>query len=378
MYQGKRKMKILTLTPWYPNPENKTNGTFVKEQSFAIVEHLGYDVVVISPFATKKGNYEIINNEVKIGKATLREILVPYKPEMTIFDKYLKRSSAVKRGFKSLEFKPDIFHVHEYQMVSIAKSLMPKIPVILTEHSTTLSNLGIKKNFARKAFDSSDFVIAVSQYQKEKILSLTEKANVIVVNNFVDDVFLSTQRSIKDRDSTRLISVGGLIERKGFPILIEALSMLEKKFELTIVGDGPKMNELKSLADKLKVSDRIVFKGALGREEVSRELSKSDIFVSASKIETFGIAILEALAVGMPVVTYDNGGISDFMKDFCGIVVSEYTPRAFLDAIKKIDDNLDSYNSQQIKEYVRTNFSSYAFARKVKDIFEGAINKKKR
>ena len=368
-------MNVLVLTPWYPNPENKTNGIFVKEQSIALVKYLGYDVVVIAPFASKKGNYEIIIKETKIGKATLREILVPYKPEITIFDKYLKRKHAVKKGFKNLNFKPDVFHVHEYQMVSIAKFLMPEIPIILTEHSSTLSDLGIKKNLARKAFELSDFTIAVSQYQKEKISSLSRKANVVVVNNFVDDAFLSTQRVVKDRNITKLISVGGLIEKKGFSILIEMLSALEKKFELTIVGDGSQMNELRALNDKLEVSDRVFFKGTLSKREVSKELAKSDIFVSASKIETFGIAILEALAVGIPVVTYNNGGINDFMKNFCGIVISEYTPNAFEDAIRKIDANYDSYNSQEIKEYVRTNFSSLAFAKKVKDIFKNAINK---
>jgi len=370
-------MKILTLTPWYPNPENKGAGIFVKEQMSVIAKYGNHDVFVIAPFSTNK-IVQINVNKVEFEKGSLTEILVPYKIEKTIFDKFLKRKSAIKKGFAELNVKPDLFHVHEYQMVPIAKSLISNIPVILTEHSTTLSsNLGIKKYLARRSFKVANIVIAVSSYQRDRILSIEPHANVRIVNNFVDDIFLTANKIKRNDNLIKIVSVGGLIERKGFSFLIRALSNLKEKFTLTIVGDGPQKEELKALVKELKLEDRVTFTGALGKEGVVKNLSESDIFVSASKIETFGIAILEALAVGLPVVTYDNGGIRDFMKDFCGVIVDNYTSDAFAKAINFLIQNISKYNSLAIKNYIIDNFSEKVFIQKIEEIYSEIMSEGK-
>lgn len=362
-------MKVLTFTPWYPNPENNGAGVFVKEQVSAIAKYGENDVIVIATFPTNKFR-EIDVKKTKFENGSLTEILVPYKPEKTIFDKFLKRRSAVKSGFKEINIKPDIFHVHEYQMVPIAKSLLPNVPIILTEHSSTLSsNLGIKKYFVRNAFNNADTVIAVSEYQKDRILSIKQDVEVLVVNNFVDDIFLNAKKVNREDKEIKIISVGSLIEKKGFKILINAIAKLDQRFSLTIVGDGLQRDELKLLVKDLKLEDRIFFTGALDRSSVLKKLTESDIFISASKIETFGIAILEALAVGLPVLTYDNGGIRDFMTDSCGIIVTEHTVEAFVNAIKVLVNNIDKYDPLKIKDYVANNFSSKIFARKINEIY---------
>jgi len=372
-------MKILTLTPWYPNPENKGAGIFVKEQMSVIAKYGNHDVFVIAPFSSNK-IVQINVNKVEFEKGSLTEVLVPYKIEKTIFDKFLKRKSAIKKGFAELNFKPDLFHVHEYQMVPIAKSksLISNIPIILTEHSSTLSsNLGMKKYLARRSFKGANIVIAVSAYQRDRILSIEPHANVRIVNNFVDDIFLTANKIKRDDNLIKIISVGSLIEKKGFSLLISALASLEEKFTLTIVGDGPQKEELKALVKELKLEDRVIFTGALNKEGVVKNLSESDIFVSASKIETFGIAILEALAVGLPVVTYDNGGIRDFMKDFCGVIVDNYTSEAFAKAINFLIQNISKYNSLAIKNYIINNFSEKVFIQKIEGIYSEIMSEGK-
>ncbi len=371
-------MKILTLTPWYPNPENKGAGIFVKEQVSAIAKWGGHDVFVIATIPTSKF-VEIDVKSTKLEKGSLTEILVPYKPEKTIFDKFLKRKSAIKKGFSKIDIKPDLFHVHEYQMVPIAKSLIFDIPIILTEHSTTLSaNLGIKKYLARSAFKNADVVIGVSSYQKDKILSIYKKANVLVVNNFVNDIFLEPLKEERKDGKIKIISVGNLVERKGFKLLINAMTKLDQRFSLTIVGDGPQKEKLRSLVNELKLENKVSFTGSLDRISVLNKLTESDIFVSASKIETFGIAILEALAVGLPVVTYDNGGVRDFMIDSCGIIVTDYTVEAFVKAINGLLNNLDNYNPLKIKNYVIDNFSAKAFSQRVNEIYDKILKEAKR
>lgn len=366
------KMKILTLTPWYPNPANNGAGTFVKEQMSVIAKYGEHDVIVIATFPTNKFS-EIDVKSTKLEKGSLTEILVPYKPEKTIFDKFMKRKSAIKKGFAKINsLKPDLFHVHEYQMVPIARSLISDVPIILTEHSSTLSaNLGIKKYLAISAFKKANVIIAVSEYQRNKILSLEKNAKVFVINNFVDDIFLNAKKVIRvDNNEIRIISVGNLIDKKGFKFLINVTSKLDQRFSLTIVGDGPQKEELRVLVNELKLENKVFFTGSLDRISVLKKLTESDIFVSASKIETFGIAILEALAVGLPVVTYDNGGVRDFMTDSCGIIVTDYTTEAFVNSINVLVNNINEYDPLKIKNYVIKNFSAEKFAEKLNKIYK--------
>ncbi|MGC9219277.1 MAG: glycosyltransferase, partial [Athalassotoga sp.] len=166
--------------------------------------------------------------------------------------------------------------------------------------------------------------------------------------------------------------------KKGFKLLINAISKLDQRFSLTIVGDGPQKEELRSLVNELKLENKVSFTGSLDRISVLNKLTESDIFVSASKIETFGIAILEALAVGLPVVTYDNGGVRDFMTDSCGIIVNEYTTEAFVKAINDLVNNLDNYDPLKIKNYVINSFSSKTFSQRVDEIYDKVLKEVER
>jgi glycosyltransferase involved in cell wall biosynthesis len=84
---------------------------------------------------------------------------------------------------------------------------------------------------------------------------------------------------------------------------------------LLIIGDGPDKPKLQDLARTLHVADRAVFLGNIPDETKFHLLNIADIYVSAASHEGFGLVFLEAMAVGLPIISYDSGGHTDFLSD---------------------------------------------------------------
>lgn len=118
---------------------------------------------------------------------------------------------------------------------------------------------------------------------------------------------------------TRYIAgVGRLVQNKGFDVLIEAYSRARDRLggaQLVIAGDGPERESLAVLARELGVGESVVFTGALPRAQVRRLLDGALAQVVPSRVEAFGIVILEGWRSGIPVIATNRGGPADFMSD---------------------------------------------------------------
>jgi glycosyltransferase involved in cell wall biosynthesis len=125
------------------------------------------------------------------------------------------------------------------------------------------------------------------------------------------------------RGPLRLVAVGRFVRVKGYDLLLPALSVLRDRqvqFTIDIVGSGPEETALRAAADRLRLSDRIRWMGP--DADVPRVLADADIFVTATRAETFGIAVLEAMAVGLPVVAPAVGSLPELiLDDETGILV---------------------------------------------------------
>jgi glycosyltransferase involved in cell wall biosynthesis len=117
-------------------------------------------------------------------------------------------------------------------------------------------------------------------------------------------------------DEVLLITVGRLVARKGLHQLIALMDRLRtEKVRLLIIGTGPQMAALKEDCQRRGIEDKVVFTGHVEDEEKFRLLDQSDIFVSTSQHEGFGLLFVEGMASGLPVVCYDHGGQTDFLED---------------------------------------------------------------
>jgi glycosyltransferase involved in cell wall biosynthesis len=120
-----------------------------------------------------------------------------------------------------------------------------------------------------------------------------------------------------------LITIGRLVTRKAVDELIAIVKELDDpSVRLVIIGDGPERESLERCARDLDVSEQIRFTGNIGDEKKFALLNMADLYVSTSLHEGFGIVFLEAMAAGLPIVCYDKGGQTDFLKtDLTGSVI---------------------------------------------------------
>jgi glycosyltransferase involved in cell wall biosynthesis len=116
-------------------------------------------------------------------------------------------------------------------------------------------------------------------------------------------------------DGFLAVTVGRLVTRKGVHTLLSALSRPEcREVRLVVVGDGPELEPLRGLAERLGLGSRVRFTGWVGEVRKWQILQCADVYVSSTMHEGFGLVYLEAMAAGLPVVTSDHGGQVDFLR----------------------------------------------------------------
>jgi glycosyltransferase involved in cell wall biosynthesis len=112
------------------------------------------------------------------------------------------------------------------------------------------------------------------------------------------------------------VTVGRLVKRKGLDLLLRALTSPELAgVHLIVVGDGPERPALEALGTELGLGERLRFAGRVSEERKWQLLQVADAYLSTTMHEGFGLVYLEAMAAGIPVVTFDHGGQVDFLRD---------------------------------------------------------------
>jgi len=149
-----------------------------------------------------------------------------------------------------------------------------------------------------------------------------------------------------------LLYVGRLSPEKGIKDLLKSLSCLDpERFHLLVVGSGPLQRLIKSAIKKYKNISYIPY---LSQEELADLYASSDIFVSASKLETFGFSFLEAQASGLPVCAYDLDLETQLFKD---ALAKEHAPQALAERVLNVSYLLDYELRQTLSNLVRNTFT---------------------
>ncbi|MEM5782469.1 MAG: glycosyltransferase family 4 protein [Candidatus Aenigmatarchaeota archaeon] len=149
---------------------------------------------------------------------------------------------------------------------------------------------------------------------------------ITLVPNFIEfedmiikDKFKAREFLNINKEDFLILSVARLEYNKGLDILLKAFSKVlriftKENFKLVIVGEGPEKAYLKKLAEKLRITNLVVFTGFQPNEKVQLYYDAADIFVLPSREESFGIVLLEAMAHKLPLIGADNGGIKDIIR----------------------------------------------------------------
>ncbi|MFA5303069.1 MAG: glycosyltransferase family 4 protein [Candidatus Nanoarchaeia archaeon] len=168
----------------------------------------------------------------------------------------------------------------------------------------------IFKSLSRRIWTKAVKVIANSNGLKKLALKTLNK-EISIIPNGVDISEFKPLKNKKISLPLKLISTGRLIERKGYNYLIEAISNNEN-VELSLIGEGNLMNELKAQAKSY--NSNVKFLGKKSHKEVAKILPKFDVFVLPSLNEGMSNSILEAMACGLPIITTNVGGSEELIK----------------------------------------------------------------
>lgn len=223
----------------------------------------------------------------------------------------------------------DILHVHyaiphasaAFMAKMILKSQGIDIPFVTTLHGTDITLVGRDASFEPVitfCLNESDAVTAVSKSLKEdtyKHFSTTRPIEVIPNFISVPDDFQNLDRSLREcyatKDEFVLCHVSNFrkVKRVEDVLLVFQKVNAVKPSRLLLVGDGPERYKLEELCRELDLCDSVKFLGKV--MDTQHVLQISDIFVLPSETESFGLAALEAMAVGVPVISSNTGGIPE-------------------------------------------------------------------
>lgn len=251
------------------------------------------------------------------------------------------------------------------------------IPLVITENLGPFSVVSEKKILrflAKKIIEKADVLTVVSEQLKSEITTacIYPRKTVIVNNPVNTDLFVLNE--IKNPDSFKnFIFVGIMDENKGALRAIKAFNKIYKKYSgwtFTLVGDGIEMKNLKNFIDQNPdLSERIFLVGKKTKPEIAELLQKADFFVLPSIFESFGIAIAEAMASGLPVISGNQTGAKEFVDGECGLLVDTNSIEEIAVSIEFMINNHKSYDPVIIRQKVTSLFGFEKFGERILQIY---------
>lgn len=375
---------LLVYSSLFPSPVQPNAGVFVRERMFRVGAHLPIVVVAPTPWFP-------FQSVLRMFKPHFRP-MPPAHQQQDGVDVWYPRYFSIPGVFKQWDGvfmalstyamvkrlrqagRADIIDAHFAYPDGYAATLLGrwlKVPVAITlrgteaRHARTPALVGPLK----KALQRATRLIAVSSELKRVALELgADPARTLVVGNGVD--ISKFQPHPKDQARAKLgiaptaqvlISVGGLVERKGFhrviPLLPELLKTYPDLVYLIVGGasaEGDNRAELEKMVAELGLGPHVRFLGPKPHDALAEVLSAADVFVLATRAEGWANVFLEAMACGLPVVTTDVGGNREVV---CRSELGEVVPFGDAQALSKaLQAALRAqWNAARIRQYAQEN-----------------------
>ncbi len=376
--------RLVVFCSLFPSSAQPNSGVFIRERMFRVCQQL--PIVVVSPVAwfPMQGLIRLVKPGFRPQppKFELQQGVEVYYPRFLSIPGFLKQWDGFMMALGALSTLSRLKRKHRFNLID-AHFAYPdgyaatwlgkwfKVPVTITLRGTevSLSKFPARKLRIVSALQRATKIFSVADSLKRHVAALGIDSNKIqVVGNGVDaDKFHPVDRAEARRDldlpegAPVLISVGGLVDRKGYHRVIEILPLLLKEFPdlmYLIVGgacaEGNNRKQLEQQVADLSLQNHVRFLGPLPSEQLKSPLSASDLFVLSTANEGWANVFLEAMACGLPVITTDVGGNSEVVNDASlGTIVpfgdASALQLALSDALNK------QWDKQAIRHYAEQN-----------------------
>ncbi|MBA2849521.1 glycosyltransferase [Thermosulfuriphilus ammonigenes] len=285
----------------------------------------------------------------------------------------------------------DVLHAHQYSPFfygALTKLLAPGIRVVFLEHGRHWPE---KESLLKNIFNRfvlqplADQIVAVSRETKDRLVRYEglSPARIRVIYNGIQEVsVISPQERVALRQELGfypgdrvLVTVGRFDPIKNLPLLLEALALSRSAgspLKGLLIGDGPMMAEIKALKERLGLGGSVVLTGY--RSDATRLLQVADMFVLSSFSEGTSLALLEAMAAGLPCVVTDVGGNPEIVVDGkTGLVVPSADVVKMAAALSLLAEREDIARKmgQAAQERFRRHFTFGAMMEKYRALYQG-------
>ena len=336
-----KKLNILFLCSWYPNPENPSNGIFIKRHAQALALHHNVTVLFVKSISRTE---EKVYTNVDDGNLNERCVFYPkLSLKIPLISSYLKLRKFKEEYEDLIDDLPadkqfDIIHVNVIFPAAIpalyALKKYSSAQLFITEHwSGYYPEDGNYKGFylkdiTKKIVQKAKAIFVISEKLKNSMQSNGLVGNYELINNVVDTfVFKPLQTKKSDDEVLKILHVSSLVNREknisGIISVAEKLLKQNIRFQLTIVGknDG-EIIEHKNAVHQKKLNNHVVFAGYKTPDEIALLMNQSDVFLLLSHFEGMPVVLLESISCGLPIITTNVGHVKTMVKPGMGIILS--------------------------------------------------------
>ena len=363
----------ITFSKQFPNPREPLRGTFVAEQVLATRGEVRWGLIAPAPWVP--GWASAILQRPAVPATSTFEGLTVAHPSYAVLPRRLlylsvapsiAAASAETFGHTVEAVRAAFVHAHGiYPSGAAARRLCARaqLPLVVSVHGSDLYTNTVKPRWTaevRRTLDAASAIVCVSSSLARDVVGLTgvDASKVVVVPNTYDTkLFRACAR--RPSETLRLVSVGRLVPEKGFDVLLDAVHALVAggvRVIVTLVGSGREEAALRQQVARLGLEQHVRLAGTLSGSGLVEALCNADLFVSSSRREGFGVAILEALATGLPVVATDSGGPADLIGSDDGVLVPVGDALALAEGIRRTAERLSAYDTEGIARRARNRF----------------------
>ncbi len=296
----------------------------------------------------------------------LKKILDRFSPTLFVHD----HDYYCPKGFKYYPYKR--INCHRYYsrfFCAVCSSIVPP------RHMTHGLKHALRKNFIeseklfRQAITCKSFVV-LSEFMKWNLLNNgVSKEKIKIIHPFINPPLLEKKEN-HDESPSQIVFAGQQVMSKGTPLFLKALSKLSSPAVVSILGSGSRLEDFKQLAKQMNLEDRVTFKGWVQNPLEVFMNSSIAVFPSLWQ-EPFGLTGIEAMSCGIPVVGFDVGGVSEWLKNgYNGILVPERDTTAMAGAIDQLlnDKELRKSLGKNARLSVEKNYCKQKFLNQFKNL----------
>jgi glycosyltransferase involved in cell wall biosynthesis len=380
---------ILVVPSWYSNGRGSGGGYF-RDQALALGA-AGYRVAILAPDIhtwrdrrtrpippQPRDHARVESDGVPVYRRNDFTALprVPYRNSLV----WTRCGMKLFRRYVSDRGRPDLVHAHSCLHAGVLALAIERrygIPFVVTEHSTGFAQSRLRwweRDLVRRVLKRAGRCIAVSPHLAELMEQQYPASSWRYLPNVLGEAFLSAAPATATHREGSLfvfLCVARMSPQKGCDLLLDAFAEAfggDPDVRLRLVGDGPSLSSLEQLSVRLGIAAQVDFVGGLPADGVRAEMEAADAFVLASRFETFGVVVIEALACGLPVVSTASGGPDHLVDRANGLLVPQGDHGALRDALRQMRCQASRYDRVAIRADVIRQYGPDAFARQFEAI----------